>query len=98
TPQQAIREYEQMQATGPLDDARRYGFALALVESSLPTRAVAPLEELLAAHPRDLWVSLARTTDLHPYCSLDASDLHLQHMSILSPTHSSHTLVLAHAN
>lgn len=86
TPQQAIREYEQMKATGPLDDARRYGFALALLESSRPGQAVALLEDLLEDHPRDLWVELALASALARSGEHQAADRHFQLLSRRVPT------------
>jgi beta-barrel assembly-enhancing protease len=59
TPAAAIREYEQMRAKGPLDDARGYGLALAKLQANQPVAAIADLEPLLAKHPGDLWLELA---------------------------------------
>jgi beta-barrel assembly-enhancing protease len=59
TPAAAIREYEQMRARGPLDDARSYGLALARLQANQPGAAIADLEPLLAKHPGDLWLELA---------------------------------------
>jgi predicted Zn-dependent protease len=56
TPAQAIREYGQM---GELDDAQRYGLAVAHYLDGKPAAAAAMLEELLAAHPGDTWLELA---------------------------------------
>ena len=86
TPRQAIREYEQMQATGPLDDASRYGLALALVQSSQPSRAVDLLEELLAGHPRDLWIELGLATALARAGRPVEADRHFQALSRRAPS------------
>jgi predicted Zn-dependent protease len=59
TPAAAIREYEQMRAKGPLDDARSYGLALARLQANQAGPAIAGLEPLLAKHPGDLWLELA---------------------------------------
>lgn len=55
TPAQAIREYGQM---GELDDAQRYGLAVAHYLDGKPSAAAALLEPLLAKHPGDTWVEL----------------------------------------
>ncbi|MCE7032493.1 M48 family metalloprotease [Lysobacter sp. GX 14042] len=85
TPQQAIREYRQMQAAGPLDDAQRYGLALAQLQSSRPGQAVALLGELLEEHPRDLWVELGLATALARSGEHEAADRHFQALSRRAP-------------
>lgn len=59
TPAAAIREYEQMRARAPLDDAQSYGLALARLQAGQGAAALAGLEPLLARHPGDLWLELA---------------------------------------
>lgn len=59
TPAQAIREYQQMQAKQPLDDARRYGLALAYQQAGQHAQAQALLAELAQARPDTLWVQIA---------------------------------------
>ena len=59
TPAAAIHEYTQMRAAGELDDARRYGLALAYLRDNQAAAAMALLEPLLAAHPGDHWLELA---------------------------------------
>ena len=59
TPSAAVREYEQMRSRAPLDDAQRYGLALARVEANQPAAAIDDLKALLAAHPGDTWLELA---------------------------------------
>ncbi len=54
----AVREYEQMRRGGRLDDARRYGLALARFRASDPAAAARDLRELLEEHPGNLWLSL----------------------------------------
>lgn len=58
TPGQAIREYQQMQATKPLDDARRYGLAVAHQQAGQTAQALQELQPLLQAHPDNLWVQV----------------------------------------
>ncbi len=60
TPGEAIREYEQFQRTGALDDAQRYGLALArLLDGRGAEAAATQFAALLDDHPDDLWLSLA---------------------------------------
>ena len=59
TPDAAIREYQQMQRARPLDDAQRYGLALARLQDGQGAAAIAGLEPLLNADPGNLWLALA---------------------------------------
>ena len=58
TPAGAIREYEQMAAKAPLDDAQRYGRALAQLRAGQAAVAAQALATLLDAHPGDLWLEV----------------------------------------
>ena len=81
TPRQAVREYEQMKTAGPLDDASRYGMALALLRSSQAGQAVELLQDLLAEHPRDIWIELALAEALARDGRAAESDRHFQALS-----------------
>jgi predicted Zn-dependent protease len=59
SPAQAVREYEQLSRHKPLDDAQRYGLALAHYQDGDPRRAARELEALLGAHPGQYWLELA---------------------------------------
>jgi beta-barrel assembly-enhancing protease len=60
TAAEAIREYEQMQRSGALTDAQRYGLALARLQDGRGADAAASqFAELLERYPDDLWLSLA---------------------------------------
>lgn len=59
TPGIAIREYERMSHEDTLDDAERYGLALAKLLDGKPAEAAADLSTLLATQPDDIWVTLA---------------------------------------
>ncbi|MEO5566558.1 MAG: M48 family metalloprotease [Luteimonas sp.] len=59
TPATAAREYEQMARTATLDDAQRYGLALAHYLDGHPNQAATELQTLLDAHPGDVWLELA---------------------------------------
>lgn len=59
TPASAIREYTQLRAAHPLDDAQQYGLAVAHLRDNQGAAAMAALEPLLASHPGDPWLELA---------------------------------------
>lgn len=59
TPAMAVREYDQMSRAGKLDDAQRYGLALARLLDGRATQAATDLKGLLAAHPGETWLELA---------------------------------------
>lgn len=59
TPDSAIREYEQIQRSGQLNEAQRYGLALARLRAGQGAAAIAGFEPLLQARPGELWLSLA---------------------------------------
>lgn len=59
SPGAAIREYERMRRAGALDDAQRYGLALARLRDGRGAAAVADLTPLLDRHPGDVWLGLA---------------------------------------
>ncbi|RZA21217.1 MAG: M48 family peptidase [Lysobacteraceae bacterium] len=59
TPAQAIREYQQMQARKPLDDAQRYGLAYAHLRAGDEASALKELAPVQAAHPDSLWLQIS---------------------------------------
>ncbi|MFN3704354.1 M48 family metalloprotease [Thermomonas sp.] len=59
TPALAIREYQQMQAKQPLDEARRYGLAFAYQLAGQNAQALALLAQLAQTRPNDLWIQIA---------------------------------------
>ena len=59
TPATAVREYERLARAGALDDAQRYGLALAHYLDGHAAQAVGEFEALLGAHPREPWLELA---------------------------------------
>lgn len=59
TPAMAVREYDQMARAGKLDDAQRYGLALARLLDGQAARAATDLQALLVAHPGETWLELA---------------------------------------
>jgi predicted Zn-dependent protease len=59
TPEAAVREYERLRRIRPLSDPQRYGLALAHLLDGHPAVAADELSPLLAAHPGDVWITLA---------------------------------------
>jgi len=58
TPREAIREYGRLGRAAPLDDAQRYGLAVARLLAGDVADAARDFEALLAAHPGDSWLLL----------------------------------------
>ena len=58
TTREAIAEYEGMARTGPLDDARQYGLAVARMRAGDAARAATGFAALLQQYPRDRWLEL----------------------------------------
>ncbi|WP_460764725.1 M48 family metalloprotease [Lysobacter fragariae] len=54
----AVREYERMAKAKSLDEAQRYGLAIAKLRSNEGAAAATVLEELLSKHPGNLWLTL----------------------------------------
>jgi predicted Zn-dependent protease len=59
TPDRALREYADLARRHPLDDAERYGQALARLQAGQATAAHNTLVRLLTTHPNSLWLGLA---------------------------------------
>ncbi len=59
TPAQAIREYQQMQARQPLDDAQRYGLAVAQQQAGHDADAFHAMAALQASNPASLWLQIS---------------------------------------
>jgi predicted Zn-dependent protease len=59
TPAAAINEYERMQRTGELSDAKRYGLAYARLLNGQGAAAASDLAPLLDKYPGDVWLLLA---------------------------------------
>ena len=59
SPDAAIREYGRMARSGKLDDAQRYGLALARLCDGHGAAAAAELAPLLEQHPGEVWLALA---------------------------------------
>ncbi|MEO7938180.1 MAG: M48 family metalloprotease, partial [Burkholderiaceae bacterium] len=59
TPAQAIREYQQMQVKKPLDDAQRYGMALAQQQAGQDADALRGMADVQASHPDSLWLQVS---------------------------------------
>ncbi|WP_238346360.1 M48 family metalloprotease [Luteimonas saliphila] len=58
TPEAAIREYDSIARSGPLDDAQRYGLAVAYLRAGRGAEAATHMAGLLERHPGDLWLGV----------------------------------------
>jgi len=59
SPRDSLREYERLAGIGKLDDAQRYGQAVARLLTGEATVAAGTFSELLAKRPGDMWLTLA---------------------------------------
>ena len=102
TPAQAIREYQQMRARQPLDDARRYGLAIAHQLAGQGQEALQELNPLAAAHPGNLWLQVAMAEAEARSGQLAQADRRLESLLARMPTHRalalSYARVLAERN
>lgn len=64
TVRQAISEYEAKGRAGPLDDASRYGLALARMRAGEAERAATEFASLLEQYPGDVWLELGLAESL----------------------------------
>jgi len=95
TPAQAIREYQQMRAKQPLDEARRYGLAFAHQLAGQNGEALAELVPLAQAHPDNLWVQIAMGEAEAHAGRLAEADRRFEALLARMPTH--RALALAYA-
>ncbi len=58
SPRDALREYDRLAGNGKLDDAQRYGQAVARLRSNQAAAATETLAQLLAKRPGDVWLTL----------------------------------------
>jgi predicted Zn-dependent protease len=78
TPNAAIREYEGLRLAKPLNDAQRYGLALARLLDNRPADATTELSPLLEAHPGDVWITLALAQAEARSSKVAAADAHFE--------------------
>ena len=95
TPAQAIREYQQMRGKGSLDDARRYGLAIAHQLAGQSREALQELTPLAAAHPGNLWLQVAVAEAEARVGELAQADRRFESLLAQMPTH--RALVLSYA-
>lgn len=95
TPAQAIREYQQMQAKQPLDDAQRYGLAFAQQQAGHMADALRGLAEVQAAHPDSMWLKISLGVAEAKAGRTSDADHRFEAMLASRPTH--RALVLSYA-
>ena len=87
TPAQAIREYQQMRGKQPLDDARRYGLAIAHQQAGQSRDALRELTPLAATHPGNLWLQVAMAEAEARTGELTQADRRFESLLARMPTH-----------
>ena len=87
TPAQAIREYQQMRGKEPLNDARRYGLAIAHQQAGQGREALQELTPLAAAHPGNLWLQVAVAEAEARAGQLAQADRRFESLLAQMPTH-----------
>ena len=87
TPAQAIREYQQMRSKESLDDARRYGLAIAHQLAGQSREALQELTPLAAAHPGNLWLQVAMAEAEARIGELAQADRRFESLLARMPTH-----------
>ena len=95
SPTQAINEYRQMRSKKPLDDAQRYGLAIAQQLAGHGNEARSELAPLLDAHPDNLWLQIAMAQAEASSGKADAADRRLASLLKRMPGH--RALALSHA-
>jgi len=95
TPAQAIREYQQMQAQQPLDDAQRYGMALAQQQAGNMAEAMRGIAGVQAAHPDSMWLKISLGVAEAKAGRIADADRRFEAMLASRPTH--RALVLSYA-
>ena len=87
SPAQAIREYQQMRSKESLDDARRYGLAIAHQLAGQSREALQELTPLAAAHPGNLWLQVAMAEAEARIGELAQADRRFESLLARMPTH-----------
>ncbi len=87
TPEAAIREYERERNRGTLNDAQRYGLAVARIQHGLYSAAIKELEPLLARHSGDPWLVLAMAEAEARSGKTEAADARLEAQLQRMPDH-----------
>ena len=95
TPAQAIREYQQMQAQQPLDDAQRYGMAFAQQQAGHWADAMRGIAAVQAAHPDSMWLKISLGVAEAKAGRIADADRRFEAMLASRPTH--RALVLSYA-
>ena len=87
SPAQAINEYRQMRNKKPLDDAQRYGLAIAHQLAGQGSEALDELTPLLAEHHGNLWLQIAMAQAEARVGKSDAADERLLGLLRRMPNH-----------
>jgi beta-barrel assembly-enhancing protease len=87
TPEAAIREYERERARGTLNEAQRYGLAVARARHGQYAAAIKELEPLLAKHADDPWLVLGMADAEARSGKTEAADARLEAQLQRMPEH-----------
>lgn len=87
TPEAAIREYERERTRGPLDEAQRYGLAVARQRHGQYAAAMKELQPLLAKYPDDPWLVLGMAEAEARSGKTEAADARLEALLQRMPEH-----------
>ncbi len=96
TPAQALREYQQMAAHKPLDDAQRYGLAYAHLRAGNEASALKELLPVQAAHPDSLWLQISLGEAEAKAGRAAEADKRFETLLARMPTHRALALSYAH--
>jgi predicted Zn-dependent protease len=95
TPQAALNEYARIERGGGLDDAQRYGNALARLQAGQAAAAAVEFTALLERHPGDLWLTLGLAQAEHRGGRRAAADARFEALVERMPTNRAVALTYA---
>lgn len=87
TPSAAIEEYERERRAKPLNDAQRYGLAIARERNGDYALAAKELVPLLSRHPADPWIVIAMAETEARRGNLDDADTRMERLLARMPSH-----------
>ncbi len=95
TPSAALEEYERQRRSKPLNDAQRYGLAIARERNGEYAIAAKELTPLLAKYPSDVWISIAMAETEARGGNLAGADARMDALLARMPNHRSVALSYA---
>ena len=95
SPRAALREYEQLAGSGTLDEAQRYGRAIARMRANDTSTAARELAQLLEERPGDLWLELGLAEALARSSRPEIADAHFAQLLRRAPNNRAVALTYA---